>query len=672
MYTNIFKTLVCGLSVATVFSCSKLDREPLDDLSPDKYYKTADQLSTFTIDQYKNFPNSIGSYSAGMVTWDNGTDNQAAVEPNLKIFTQDEWKVPANGGLDFNRIRDINKFIETVEERKAANAISGPEADINHYLGEAYFFRAYLYFGKLKTYGDFPIITKALPDVQEVVVEHAKRQPRNKVARFILEDLDKAYGLLKASTPGNQRVSKKVAQLFKSRVALYEATFEKYHRGSGRVPGDTNWPGKSKEWNKSFEIDQEAEVNFFLDEAMKSAKEVADAAVLTTNSKVENPTTSFQGWNPYFELFGSQDLSGYPEALLWRQHSRSVNIVHHTSNRLTTGTASGWTRSLVESFLTADGKPYYKKADSDDTTVKKVKEGRDGRLKLFMFAEDDVMSMVTTPAKRYTVALLLESDGNVRETTGYRQRKGMNYDPSNLSGGGVEDQSALVYFRSAEALLNYMEASYLRKGNLDSDAKAYWAKLRERAGITGTIEQTIAETDMSIETNTKRGGYDWGAYSSGQGLTDATLYSIRRERRCEFAGEGYRWDDLVRWCAMDQVKDYQVEGINLWDKMHEYDYFKKDDPNNSGKKLNETRLVSDGSKDANISSATLSKYVRPYQKLNTANNRAYNGYTFYKAHYLSPFSASELLYCSPTNDPANSNLYQNLGWGIKGDSQAEY
>ena len=59
---------------------------------------------------------------------------------------------------------------------------------------------------------------------------------------------------------------------------------------------------------------------------------------------------------------------------------------------------------------------------------------------------------------------------------------------------------------------------------------------------------------------------DWGAYSGGQLLTDATLYNIRRERRCELMGEGSRWRDLIRWRALEQMskEPYFVEGFHLW------------------------------------------------------------------------------------------------------------
>lgn len=662
MKSTVYKAFVVGALLGLMPACSLLDREPLDQIGPNNFYTSAEQLSSFTIKLYDAFPNNIGGWSAGIATWDDGTDNQAVKdEPNQRMFSLDVWKVPSEGGLEFNTIRDINYFIGVVEGKMASNAIAGNATDIKHYLGEAYFFRAYHYFGKLKTYGDFPIVKAVLGDTEEVLKEHAKRQPRNMVARFILEDLDKALTLLRPTTPGNQRISQQVAHLFRSRVALYEGTFERYHRGSGRVPGDDKWPGKGKEWNKDFQINQEEEVNYFLNEAMKSAKQVADAAQLTSNTKVLNPDNPTAEWNPYFQMFGSNNLAGYPEVLLWRQHSRAASVLHHQSARIITGTKTGWTRGLVESFLTEDGKPLYAVSGRNDKTIKEVKQGRDSRLKLFVFAEDDVLRFVGSGVDRFTNAQLLESS-ETKESTGYRQRKGLNYDPAIHSSSAQNDDTGLIYFRAAEALLNYIEASYELNKSLTPEAEAYWQRLRTRAGITGSVRQTISATDMSIEAKLDRPSYDWAAFSSSKPI-DATLYSIRRERRCEFAGEGFRMDDLKRWRAMDQVQNYQLEGVNFWTEIHNYPYFKKQDGS--------TKIVSDGSDNANISSSTLSNYIRPYQ-IRQANNTMYNGYTFYQAHYLSPFSEKEMQLCSPSNDAANSNLYQNPGWKTKANTVAEY
>lgn len=119
----------------------------------------------------------------------------------------------------------------------------------------------------------------------------------------------------------NNRLNKQCALLIKSRVALYEATFEKYHQGTGRVPGDETWPGKSVHPN--FSLDVTAEINFFLDQCMDAASQVADAITLTENTGVFNPLSDseYSGWNPYFEMFSAEDMSGYSEVLSERLSS---------------------------------------------------------------------------------------------------------------------------------------------------------------------------------------------------------------------------------------------------------------------------------------------------------------------------------------------------------------
>lgn len=107
-----------------------------------------------------------------------------------------------------------------------------------------------------------------MPDDAQVLIEKSKREPRNRVARFILSELDKAIDKLHPQGfESNNRINKETALLFKSRVALYEASFERYHKGTGRVPGDAQWPGKTV--HPKFTLNVEEEVNFFLDEALK-------------------------------------------------------------------------------------------------------------------------------------------------------------------------------------------------------------------------------------------------------------------------------------------------------------------------------------------------------------------------------------------------------------------
>ena len=668
----------------TVTSCSDfLDRPPLDQISPDSYYTTADQLGTFTINYYTSiFPNNSGWF-AGVATFDDGTDNQASRGGNSGMYLQDQWKVPTSGGIGMNAIRNVNKFINESEAKIAAGKVTGTPEQINQYMGEAYFIRAMLYYSKLQDYGDFPIELKEL-NVNNDLVEASKRQPRNLVARQILSDMDKAIDKLQVTIANKVRINKNAALAMKSRMALYEATFEKYHRGTGRVPGDANWPGKNKEWNKNFTINQDDEVNFFLDQAIDAAKKVCDAVPLKTqNSHVMNPSSigQYNGWNSYYDMFASPDLSKYPEVLLWRQFNSNLtpSLAHLTSNKLRGGASTGWTRGLVESFLMKNGLPIYASGSGyhGDTTVDMTKTDRDERLQLFMFGESDVLGIDqksidlankklaagATPLTKilFNAATLFATDQASRDVTGYRQRKFYNYDPAMQLGQTFSDVDGQIIIRVEEAMLNYIEASYLRTGSLDATATGYWTALRARAGITAPISTTIAATDMSKEADVNRPSYDWAAFSAGHPV-DATLYSIRRERRSEFAGEGLRNDDLIRWASLDQVKNYQIEGVNFWDQIYQNPSF----VDKNGVSL----IIADGGANATMSAKTLSKYVRPYQ-IQKTNNILYNGYTFYQAHYLSPFSYQEMQLCTPKDNPVeNSNLYQNIYWPVQANGEA--
>jgi hypothetical protein len=196
-----------------------------------------------------------------------------------------------------------------------------------------------------------------------------------------------------------------------------------------------------------------------------------------------------------------------------------------------------------------------------------------------------------------------------------------------------------------------MEASYERNGSLDASAREYWQILRRRALVSDNIDATIAATDMSKEAEN-----DWGAYSGGQ-LVNATLYNIRRERRCEFISEGLRNMDLSRWRAMDQMitTPFIPEGMHLWNTPMQKWY---------------KNLVTDGTDKANVSSASLSEYIRPYQR--SKNQKCYDGFVWKMAHYLDPIMIKEFQLTSPDGTTiSESPIYQNPYWPTVADQPAE-
>ncbi len=679
MKLNIKNIALCTLLSSTIAitpSCNDLiGMEPVSQITPESFYSTVDQLASYLNNYYNSFLKNPynGSmyheqaYNDGMARSDRNTDIFVqGVNGNTSLFADNYWEVPSRKNLQadyFANFRVCNYFLEIVLPKYEAGEISGDEATIRNYIGEIYFMRAISYYRALVVFGDFPIVTTVLPDDSDVVIEASKRSPRNEVARFILEDLDKASEMLSSRNKfGGQRLNREAALLFKSRVALYEGTFEKYHRGSGRVPGDNNWAGASASYNSGKTFDIDGEIRYFLTEAMAAAKQVGDNAQLTSNNHILEPDLGVtSGWNPYFEMYSQPSLTGVPEVLFWKGYNGSQNVKHNAPYRCKVGSGDGYTRTFVESFLMKDGKPIYASNDyKGDVSVDNAKAGRDERLQLFIWGESTMLD--TDPASPkagdlFSKAPITEVIDEQRCITGYQPRKYYTYDYQQTTNDEIRGTNACPIFRTAEALLNYMEACYELNGSLDGTAKNYWQDLRTRAGVSTDIDATIAATDLNKEG-------DFGVYS-GTAMVDRTLYNIRRERMNEMFSEGQRYMDLLRWRSLDRLMTMKwvPEGVNFWDDM-----YKKYIVDADG---NPVEMIADGSDYAIVSSSELGKYLRPYSRSMSGTNDLRNGYNWHDAYYLTPIGIGEMLYSSPSGSKDDTYMYQNIYWPSTGGGHAE-
>lgn len=641
--------------IVTLGSCNKyLDREPISEVTPGVFFSNEADLAAYTINQY-SFP-SHGGWGAGIFANDNHTDNQASGGYAVR-WVPGEYRVPQTGGSwEFSGIRNANYFLEMVVPKWQNGEISGVESSIEHYIGEGYFLRAYQYFSKIQAFGDFPILKNTLPDQQDTLAAASKRRPRNEVARFVLADLDSAIMLLNDVAPqgGKNRLTKNAALLFKSRVALHEATWLKYHKGTAQVPGGPGWPGADEIPGFNINIDQE--IDFFLTEAMESSAKVADAIPLETNTMDDGYDSST---NPYAKMFADRNMEQYAEVLLWRAYNKDEGLTHNVNHYINqNGANTGYTRGFVDNFLMANGLPIYANGSGyqGDDYITDVKENRDNRLQLFMKAPGELR--LTDRTMEDGQPILIDYPDIVglpetRDVTGYSVKKGFSYLFDETEGSSGTTGS--IVFRAVEAYLNYIEASYLKNGVIDAKADYYWKEIRKRAGVDADYNVTINATDMAEEAKN-----DFAAYSAGQLLSDKTLYNIRRERRSEFVAEGMRYADLKRWRALDQLANdpYIIEGFKAFGPMNErYD-----------------NLVEQGTpgKTANISSSTESEYLRPYRVVLNSGNFVQDGYSWTPAHYLEPIAIEHFIITSETPGDINTSvIYQNPGWPLRANAGAE-
>ncbi|MFI3263492.1 MAG: RagB/SusD family nutrient uptake outer membrane protein [Rikenellaceae bacterium] len=666
-------------SVVAVSSCNNyLDMTPQSSLTDADYFSTEADLAAYTIARYSFSGPYAYDYHTGPGPYaEYGSDNMVSSAVNPQGLWKDNvYTTPATGGWTFTTIRNANYFFEMVETRLAEGKLT-PSTTVDHYLGEMYFIRAQQNYNKLVSFGDNPIITEVLPDDMEILVQAEKRYPRNEFVRFILSDLDKAIDLLFDNFYDKNRITKNVALLFKSRVALFEASWERYHAGTPYVPGGPGWPGEGKGYcyYPEYSIPNgtttlEKEVDFFLGEAIEAAEQVASNVALTPNSGVIEPSNGVaNGWNDYFEMFAVDDPSVYPEVLMWKDYSADYSLYHTATSYIRAGGGCGFTKDAVETYLTKGGFPIYSAQGQaeyqGDLSIDDVKKNRDERLQLFMFGNSSpywtysAADLAAGSAVTYFNAPdLFDTNTKIKDVTGYRNRKTYSYNINDH--GGIFKESAnsksyagFVIFRAAEAYLNYMEAYYMKNSSLDANCYTYWNALRTRAGITGSIDETIAATDMAQEV-------DWAKYSA-KSVIDATLYNIRRERRIELMAEGLRWHDLKRWRALDQINDnnkYIPEGCNFWGG----DLWENEEYTNANVNY------------ASVSPKEESDYIRPYRIVST--HTLYDGYSWQVPRYLTAVPADEILITTTNNEDGTTNwdsavLYQNPYYSIYGGGDYE-
>ena len=634
---NILLAIAASMSFA---SCdSFLDREPLDFGNQDSYYRKVDDLKIAANDFYQVLPCN-SRLLGGLYTQDSNSDNQITGTPSNILYRGNKRTVmmdDASNQWSFKRLRGINDFINTTRQKYAT--ITGNPDLKAHYLGEGYFFRAFEYFRLLRNFGDAPILTSVLSDDVAGLRDASRRAPRNEVARFILQDLDSAASMLSTTAPESGRITKAAAYALKSRVALYEATWEKYHANTCFVPGNSKWPGAAYHPDFAWKSGSaENEYNFFFEQAYKAA----DAAL-------EGRTTLDADYAGMFINFQST-FSDADEVILARYYQNGT-LSHSCSAYLRSGADNGITRAAVNSFLMTSGLPIYAD-DSYKGDIESVYELENRDIRLTSSVRACGLIKEGEDTLFYYLPYIAESAAT-KCTTGYELNKWFSEDPDQQT--QYFCTTAVPLIRTAECMLNYLEAYYERHGNLGGNCDQYWQALRRRAGVDTDYNKTIAATDLAKEN-------DLAVWSRSQ-YVSPTLYNIRRERRCELIAEGFRLDDLKRWRALDMcnkkgmVTDpdatgYQPEGMNLWDWT--YKYYEA-----------EGKSIGPGT----VSQSSISKYIRPLQA--SPNSTAYNGYDFPKPHYLEPIPISEF---TLTVDPGTgkSTIYQNPGWPSNADGIADY
>ncbi len=488
-FMNRLTVAYTGALLMLALGCKDLNLGPKDQVSDASFWKNPDQFRLAANDFYFALrgPNYVelnsdiatGSGSAEMSSMSNGSYLPAA---NSDLWTN-----------SYAGIRATNYLLAKATQ-------SGLGSQIDRWVGEALFFRAYHYWNLVKTYGGVPLITTVL-DVSSPEV-YTPRATQQEVIDFIIADLDNAIPKLlkqsELSAAEMGRVARGAALALKARAALYQGTWRKYH-----AEGDPT--------------------------AMLTAASNAAQQLITSN---EYDLYTDHGTDSSYKFLFILQGDDSKEVILARRYYAG-RATHNWTREL-------WfnymipTKKLADMYLCKDGlpitiSPQFAGYDSLETTEFR---NRDPRMAMtFIVPGSDVFK------ESGFLPVIPGFSGTTATRTGYMLRKFLD---ETVEAAHFAGQYDFKEFRYGEVLLILAEALFERDGVISD------------ADLNRTINLLRARVGMPALNN---------AFVTSNGLD--MLTEIRRERTVELAFEGFRRDDLRRWKTAEQDMPQAIKGVKF-------------------------------------------------------------------------------------------------------------
>ena len=504
--------IILALASLAFVSCNLEDTltlVPESQITPESYFKTAEDLQLFSNSFYNNLLDKE--------PFARESDLFVKMNPSDLIRGGNDRTVPATGGGwgsgtgawgDLRKMNTLLAHIDNCDDKKA----------VTEYTAIVKFWRAYFYAMMIRKFGDVPWYDVELGSADEAL--YNPRDSRETIMQHMLEDIDFAIENMpgKASAPQTAyRVNKYTAMFLKAQFCLFEGTFRKYH--SSPAPFETSYTAADGSTH---------DYKFYLDLAQAAAKQLMDSGAYKLFSTGATD-------KDYLTLFNASNANT-DEMILAVNYDRDLKIKHDCGRDITNQTSAryGMTKKLVDMYLMKDGTRFTDKPGWNVMPFAEEVADRDPRL----------AQTIRTPGYSW------KKPGTSKDgpefaycQTGFQTIKYIPaYDTKPYSTDNCDND--MPVFRYAEALLIYAEAKAelgtLTQGDLDLTVN----KIRARVGMPG-LDMAAANANpdpylMSAETG----------YPNVTGANQGVILEIRRERAIELFQEGYgRYFDLMRWKA---------------------------------------------------------------------------------------------------------------------------
>lgn len=490
-----------------------LDRPSLTTMNDDNYWTSENNLRLFANGFYSNYFVGYNSSwttdyapllgynfaddftSSGKQT---GFDTQA---PASQASTSESaaWLSKYAGPTwDFAWVRKANLFLERIDGMKGSSLTDDA---YNHWSAVARFFRGYEYSRLVSVFGDVPYYGRVIGD-SELDELYKDRDSRTVVMDAVYDDFVYVLDNMRLSDGSAQYLNRYIAAGFISRFMLFEGTWQKYHENNA-----------------------------------EKAKKYLELAVKAGDLVMSSGKWSFA--NDFRSLFGSQDLSGNKEVLLYRHYDGSLSVTHCIASYSNLYESQGQAAnlSLAKSFICNDGKPYKLStvANADKLDLSDMVATRDPRFEATFW---------DTPKKEASTLLYADK---------FIDRDGPKLYPGPypaMYGSNTNTNDAPV-MRLAEVVLNWVEAkaelatmggAAVTQADIDASINAIRSRPLDATAIAKGIQKTAPLSLAALPDDPDR-----------DQDVPALIWEIRRERRMEFVFESSRLLDIKRWKKIEYM-----------------------------------------------------------------------------------------------------------------------
>ncbi len=358
MKNIIFKGLFLLLVTLSAWCCNTLDIEPVNVLNESQIYTSSVGVNAALQSCYMLLP--IGTFSShynGIIT---GPYQHLNVGMS-SIFTGECQLIPLRASYqnvqlygqyyewwNYSSIRYCNLAIQGIKNNY--DEFDAERETYNHWLGEAYFCRAYNYYAMVRSFGGIPIVKSpasytSYPSLESLQIP---RNTEKEVVDFIASDLDSAIFLMGAEEIEAGRANKYIAANLKARAMLFAASEAKY--GDVQLDGLVGIPS--------------SDAQGYYEQAYAAAQLVIDGGKYELYRKYDDGT--YMGKVKNFEQIFIDETEENTERMFYIQFDASVGSSHcwdanqrpkgYTTQSDPSGELSA-TLEWVELFDDVDGNP---------------------------------------------------------------------------------------------------------------------------------------------------------------------------------------------------------------------------------------------------------------------------------------------------------------------------